>query len=56
MARKLLWAYAMVAVLTLIFRFGYAQVCGDACGMSFAKAIAWAIIWPVSWGVYYQLW
>lgn len=51
--RKLLLAYGVVAVLTLIFQLWVRSgVCGDACTLSFAKAVAWAVIWPVSWIVY----
>jgi hypothetical protein len=53
MARKLLWGYVVVAILTLAFQIWVRlPVCGDACGISVAKGIVWAIIWPASWVVY----
>jgi polyferredoxin len=51
--RKLLLAYAVVALLTLIFQIHVRSgVCGDGCTLSYAKAVVWAIVWPVSWVVY----
>jgi hypothetical protein len=51
--RKLLWAYGVVACLTLIFQIWTRwDVCGNACAFSFGKAVVWAVIWPASWVVY----
>jgi polyferredoxin len=53
MLRKLLWAYAIAALLTLAFQIWVRTgVCGDACALSYGKAIVWAIIWPASWFFY----
>jgi hypothetical protein len=53
MARKLIWAYAAAAGVTLAFQFWVRSgVCADHCSLSFAKAVVWATIWPLSWIVY----
>ncbi len=53
MARKLLWVYLVIALLTLGFQIWVRSgVCGDACGISFVKGVVWAVIWPASWIVY----
>jgi len=53
MLRKLLWVYAIAALLTLAFQIWVRTgVCGDACALSYVKAIVWAIIWPASWFFY----
>ena len=49
MVRKLMWAYVIIAGLTLAFQiWARSGVCGDACGLSYAKAVVWAVIWPAS--------
>jgi hypothetical protein len=54
-ARKMLWGYVVIGVLTLIFElFIRMPVCmpsGD-CANSLAKGIAFSIIWPAGWVVY----
>ena len=51
--RKLLLAYAVVAVLTLVFQIHVrSSVCGTGCPLSYAKGVVWSIIWPASWIVY----
>ena len=53
MLRKLLIAYGIVALLTLIFQVWVRSgVCGDACGIAYLKAVVWALIWPASWVAY----
>ena len=53
MARKLLWGYVGIGVLTLIFQIWVRSgVCGDSCGLSFVKGFVWAVIWPASWVAY----
>ena len=50
---KLLWAYAAVALLTLVFQlYVRSGQCGDGCALSYVKGVIWAIIWPASWVVY----
>jgi hypothetical protein len=52
-ARKLLLAYRIAGVTTLIFQIWWRSFeCGDACPLSFAKAFVWATIWPAFWFVF----
>jgi hypothetical protein len=54
MARKLLWAYAVAAGLTLVFQIWIRSgLCGDDCAVSYGKAVVWALIWPASWIAYF---
>jgi hypothetical protein len=51
--KLLLAAYAVIAVLTLVFQIHVrSSVCGTGCVLSYSKGIVWAIIWPVSWPIY----
>lgn len=53
MARKLFWAYVVVALLTLVFQLWVRSgACGSDCTLSYGKAVVWAVIWPLSWIVY----
>lgn len=48
--RRLIWAYAILGVLTLVFQIWWrSSQCGDACALSYAKAVVWSTIWPASW-------
>jgi hypothetical protein len=52
-ARKLLWMYGAVAILTLIFQVWWRSgECQVACASTFAKGLVWAVIWPASWVVF----
>ena len=50
MARKLLWAYLGVALLTLIFQIWVPS--DHPSALSFVKGLVWALIWPASWIAY----
>jgi hypothetical protein len=55
MARKLLWGYVGIGVLTLIFQIWVRSgVCRDSCSLSFVKGFVWAVIWPASWLSYFE--
>ena len=53
--RKLLWAYVVIGVLTLIFEL-YVRIpqCTGAgsCAVSLGKGLVWSIVWPLGWAVY----
>ena len=54
-ANLILRAYAIIAVLTLIFQVMVrVQQCAQlgGCAISFAKGFAWSVIWPAAWVVY----
>lgn len=53
--RKVIWAYVIVGVLTLIFEIyvRLPQCSGtSACAVSFGKGVIWSIVWPLGWIVY----
>jgi hypothetical protein len=53
MTRKLLWAYLVGAIVTLICEILLlSDFCGRACDWNFAdiaKLVGWAAIWPALW-------
>ena len=53
MARKLIWTYVVVGILTLAFQIWVRTgVCAPGCTLSYGKAVVWAFIWPASWVAY----
>jgi hypothetical protein len=54
-ARKMLWGYVGIGVLTLIFELSIRlPVCMPTsdCTGSLIKGLAFSVVWPVGWVVY----